>query len=338
MKRAIVALAWVLATTAISRSAEEGSSVDPVEASYAELCRSAAAFEEAGRAEEASRARQGAEALRPILIAKLERLESEVRNLRGLVGSKLQIVTGIEVWEISRTKAANAGLDLPRIDVACPHIDQVSPRSSPRFGTLDDTRELQSILAAMQVKECAKQFADAKLVTLDGRPCSFHSGGEFPTTRSSMPGVQSIEFKRCGMQADLIPILLGNDRVRMEFRVRWSEIDKTHTVKIGDVEVPGLRSCECESGAELRSGQTIVVRGLWQSRTETVNQIERKEEVELLVILRPEIAQPWEGGSSESVRPDIPAPAQSSPRPLPPGAPQPPEAQAMPPRADRPPR
>jgi pilus assembly protein CpaC len=119
----------------------------------------------------------------------------------------------------------------------------------------------------------------------------------------------SIEYKPFGTQLDFVPIVLGNGNIRLEVRPQVSEIDPTISVTLAGFTAPGLRTRIVDTGVEMRAGQTLAIAGLVQTRLEARNRgipwladlpyigagfrrvHEEVNEVELLVMVTPELAQ-----------------------------------------------
>jgi pilus assembly protein CpaC len=113
-----------------------------------------------------------------------------------------------------------------------------------------------------------KIVAEPNLVCVSGRPAFFNVGGEFPIIVPQSLGTVSVQYKKFGTQLDFVPIVLGNNRIRLEVRPRVSEIDPARGVFINGQQVPGLRVREVETGVEMRAGETLAIAGLLQQRTE----------------------------------------------------------------------
>jgi len=175
------------------------------------------------------------------------------------------------------------------------------------FGVLDAGHSFFGLLDALRQNNLVKVLAEPTLVTVSGRPASFNSGGEFPIIVPQSLGTLSIEFKEFGTRVDFVPIVLGNGNIRLECRPQVSEIDNARGVTVDGTTVPGLRKRYVDTAAELRAGQTLAVAGLIQTRVESENRglpfladlpwagaafrfvEEKMNEIELLVLVRPEL-------------------------------------------------
>ena len=113
-----------------------------------------------------------------------------------------------------------------------------------------------------------------------------------------------------------MPIVLANQTIRLECRASIGELDSTLSARVGAAIVPGIRSMCFDTGVELHSGQTLVVRGPVQKRcvpesakpsasdkgTEKPGQPsdakQPQEDVELLFLVTPEIVEAAAPGNS----------------------------------------
>ena len=107
---------------------------------------------------------------------------------------------------------------------------------------------------------------ESKAVVVSGRPASVNVGGEFP-----LPGIDGrpVEFRQFGTQLDLVAVTTGNNQVRLEIRARVSELDDAHAIVISGARVPRLNVREFNTAIEMAFGQTAVLSGLVQKRTES---------------------------------------------------------------------
>jgi pilus assembly protein CpaC len=125
---------------------------------------------------------------------------------------------------------------------------------------------LNGVLNCLRQNDLLKIVAEPNLVCVSGRPAFFNVGGEFPILVPQSLGTVSIQYKKFGTQLDFVPIVLGNNRIRLEVRPRVSEVDPTRSITINGTTVPGLRVREVETGVELRAGETLAIAGLVQQR------------------------------------------------------------------------
>jgi pilus assembly protein CpaC len=177
------------------------------------------------------------------------------------------------------------------------------------FGVLNGPEAFFGFIEALRDDNLMKVLAEPTLVTVSGRPAYFQVGGEIPLLIPQGLGQVSIQYKKYGTQVDFVPIVLGNGRIRLEVRPRVSEIDSTRSVVLDSLVIPGLRVREVDTGVEMMAGQTLAIAGLVQNRIEAnkrglpwVSDLpyigalfrrveERNNEVELLVLVTPELVE-----------------------------------------------
>jgi pilus assembly protein CpaC len=175
-----------------------------------------------------------------------------------------------------------------------------------RFGLVDGSDSFYGFIEALRQNNLVKVLAEPTLVAVSGRPASFNSGGEFPIIVPQSLGTVSVEYRQFGTRVDFVPLVLGNGNLRLEVRPQVSEIDPARSVTINNVTVPGLRTRYVDTAVEMKSGQTLALAGLIQTRVEAENRgipwladlpyfgvpfrrvEEVTNEVELLIMVTPE--------------------------------------------------
>jgi len=209
------------------------------------------------------------------------------------VGGTQQVLLHVRVMEVSRTKLREHGFDF-------------------RCGIVKDNKRFLGFLGALQQNNLIKILAEPTLVASSGRSASFRAGGEFPVIVPGALGTNSIEYKTYGMEIDFVPIVLDSGRIRLEVRPRVSELDAAQTTTLGKNTVPSLRVRQVDTGVEMRAGQTLALAGLIQNRIEAERRgiplladipyfgaifrhvSEKNNEIELLIMVTPEIVESLE--------------------------------------------
>jgi len=243
------------------------------------------------------------------------------------VGGVQQVKLHCKVMEVSRTKLRRLGFDFGATNGSDFLVSSVSgliaageasagipfgAGDTIRFGIVDGNNRFFGFLDALRRDNLMKILAEPTVVTISGRAASFKVGGEIPILVPQSLGTVSIEYKNYGTQVDVVPIVLGNGRIRVEVRPRVSELDDTRGVVINNIIVPGLRIREVDTGVEMRSGQTLALAGLVQNRVEAEKRgipyigdvpylgapfrrvEEDMNEIELLILVTPELVAPME--------------------------------------------
>lgn len=198
------------------------------------------------------------------------------------VGGVQQVLLYVRVMEVSRTDLRELGVDFGVfnsndfitsgvsgiLNAATPTQNIALNGAQLTFGVFNAANRLNGILKCLRQNDLLKIVAEPNLVCVSGRPAFFNVGGEFPIIVPQSLGTVSVQYKKFGTQLDFVPIVLGNNRIRLEVRPRVSEIDPARGVFINGQQVPGLRVREVETGVEMRAGETLAIAGLLQQRTE----------------------------------------------------------------------
>ncbi len=197
-----------------------------------------------------------------------------------------------------------------------------------RFGIVSGPSAFFGFLEALRTYNLAKVMAEPTLVAVSGSPAHFNDGGEFPILIPAGLGTVSVDFKSFGSQVDFVPLVMGNGVISLDVRPRISFLDSTLSVTTQGVTIPGLSVREAITHVELKAGQTLAIAGLVQNRTEYQNNgipgladlpyfgaafrnvHEQINEVELLILVTPELVEPLDPCD---VPPCLPGSASASP-------------------------
>jgi pilus assembly protein CpaC len=194
------------------------------------------------------------------------------------VGGVQQVVLHVKVMEVSRTKLRNFGFDWANISsggfivegasglipASATALIQPTPlgNTTLRFAINEGSNSFQGFLEALERNNLAQLLSEPTLTTVSGRPASFLVGGQIPIPVPQALGVTTIEYRNFGTQLDFVPIVLGNGKVRLDVRAEVTEVDPSISAAIGNGTVPGFRSRNAETGAEMKTGQTMAIAGL----------------------------------------------------------------------------
>ncbi len=242
------------------------------------------------------------------------------------VGGVQQVLLKVKVFEISRTRARQLGVDFAQVSSSGAFLGTSVSGLLSNINVADGVTTLvdtggQTVefaltnggdvfagwLDALQQDNVAKILAEPNIVAVSGRPANFNEGGEIPVLIPQSLGQVAIEYKPYGTQIDFLPIVLGNGKIRLEVRPRVSEIDDSRSVTINDITIPALTVRQVDTAVEMNAGQTFAIAGLIQQRIETAKKgvpllsdipylgvpFRRVEdnvnEIELLILVTPEL-------------------------------------------------
>jgi pilus assembly protein CpaC len=128
-------------------------------------------------------------------------------------------------------------------------------------------------LDALRANTMAKILAEPNLMTLDGQPAQFISGGLFPypvPQSSSIPGgtaVVTVQFQQFGTILTFLPQIMANDVIRLDVEPIFSALNKGEGTTINGGVVPAIDQRRARTVVELREGQTLAIAGLLQTTT-----------------------------------------------------------------------
>ena len=202
------------------------------------------------------------------------------------VDSLPQVLVGIRVLEIDRSKARRLGVDLrfDKNDVAVstspvlggtPLADARKALDAGTGNTLSgsgsvlgtyvhNTLGLSASLDLLSQKQVARSVAEPNILTLSGEEASVLVGGEVPIpgTIATQVSVQSnFNFESFGVRLDIRPTLDEKGIVTLE--VAPSIV--TPSLTLGSGSVPGFQIQRVETTARVQAGQSLVLGGLLTS-------------------------------------------------------------------------
>ncbi len=198
-----------------------------------------------------------------------------VINRLQVDGSQV-VATEVRIYEVSRTKLRNMGVDWSVAgrnvnivsgfaDVLQSLTDTTNNSANASVGIVDDATSLNLFINLLEQRNLAKLMAQPTLTTQNGRPAEFLSGGEIPFQVNSGFGNNSIQFRPFGTKLDLVPIVHGEGELTLEIRAEISEVANDLSAGTG---VPGFRVRRVNTGVPMRSGQTLALAGDYREKVE----------------------------------------------------------------------
>ena len=169
---------------------------------------------------------------------------------------------------------------------------------------------LDAQIEALESKGVIRTLAEPNLVSMSGETASFLAGGEFPIPVPADEGLIGIEYRKFGVGLAFTPTVLPDGIINLKVAPEVSQLDTVNSVRIGGVEVPGLRVRRANTTVELRNDQSFAIAGLLQSESaNTRDQVPwlgsvpvlgalfsstryQQAETELVIIVTPRLAQP----------------------------------------------
>ena len=197
------------------------------------------------------------------------------------VAKSPNVAIQVKIYEVSRTKLRRLGVDLsffgPNFSGVTSFADIIAQAggtvaaSGQTFsaGVVGDGRSFNAFIDALEQHSIAKLLDEPTLVSKNGRPAEFLSGGEIPFQISAGLGSTTIEFRPFGTKLDIVPIVLGQGRLTLEVRAEVSEIDGSISTVAG---VPGFRVRRVNTAVDMLVGHTLALAGDYREEIETTKQ------------------------------------------------------------------
>ena len=205
----------------------------------------------------------------------------KVVNMLSVQGTQ-QIMLSVRFVEMQRTAAKNLRLNTQAQGIGSnPQVNITTGDTliNSAQTTLDSIGvaaltwsmgggDLSFLFDALETKGLIKTLAEPTLVTMSGDTANFLAGGEFPIPvaqssngGSSIPTI-TVEFKQFGISLAFTPTLLQDGLINMVINPEVSSIDPTTSVKLGTIEVPGIKVRRAHTTVELRDGESFTIAGL----------------------------------------------------------------------------
>jgi pilus assembly protein CpaC len=250
------------------------------------------------------------------------------------VATPLQVTLKVRIAEVNRTAIKSMGVNLLSSDATSGFkfgINQGAPvTTAPGGSPFDVIRaitggttlgaagrlfglDLAGALDIAASDGVASILAEPNLTALSGETASFLAGGEFPIPVSQALGAVTIEYKQYGVGLAFTPVVLADGRISMRVRPEVSELTDAGSIKVGEVQVPGLLTSRAETTVELGSGQSFMIAGLIRNTANnSINKAPflgdlpilgalfrstkfQHQETELVVIVTPYLVRPVSG-------------------------------------------
>ena len=177
-------------------------------------------------------------------------------------------------------------------------------------GLVHNGTNIEVLISALEEKGLARRLAEPNLIALSGDTASFLAGGEFPIPVAVDDDRITIEFKEYGVGLEFTPIVLEDNIINLKIDPEVSQIDENTTIRLSDLEIPGLVVRRASTTIELRSGQSFAIAGLlqaesirvlsqlpWLSSLPVIGSLLRstsfqKRETDLVIIVTPHLVEP----------------------------------------------
>jgi pilus assembly protein CpaC len=246
---------------------------------------------------------------------------ADVATALDILGAE-QVQLEVRVLEASRSSLKELGIDLTLSNQSgfaffsgSGLLGTTASQALANIVTNSGTTNIDVTIQALEEKGLLRTLARPNLTALSGEAASFLAGGEFPIPVAADYDSQGrtrvgIEFKEFGVKLGFKPTVRDGGLIRLEVAPEVSQIDTRQTVRLAEIEIPGLSVRRASTVVELRDGESFAVAGLFQQEFNTnVRQLPflgdipvlgalfrssrwRRNETELVIIVTPRVVQP----------------------------------------------
>jgi Flp pilus assembly secretin CpaC len=262
-------------------------------------------LEAAGMADQAAELRKQAAELDALLSEKLRQLHELQAEIDGLskappikaasakVASQVQLKVHILQVSPKKLPAGSRAAELIGKVVHPEPTHVLAHEGAPFAMALHPSAAVHQALTELRRAGTIKVLAEPVLVTASGRAASFCVGQERPIVVPAGKGQSVIEYKKAGIQLDVLPVVRDGTTIRLAVRPRVTTFDKDGAATFGQGDVPQLKTREIEVGIEARFGQTFLL-GCLADRPATPEGVrqtstapEDKSEPHLVIVVTP---------------------------------------------------
>jgi len=141
-------------------------------------------------------------------------------------------------------------------------LKATNPFNPFNFGPFARVSLLAPTLDLLMLQGHAKLLESPNLVTLPGQPASFLVGGEIPIPVSSGLGTVSIDYKKYGVQLNVIPNITGDGSVESKITPEVSDLDFADGIQLNGFIVPAFKTSTISTDVVTQSGESIIMGGL----------------------------------------------------------------------------
>jgi len=156
---------------------------------------------------------------------------------------------------------AAPGFGVPRLQQNDPLLPLISGNNGPTYAAIFPDQDVAIFLRALEQEGLARILAQPKITAMSGQTAVFQSGGEIPI-RIASSFVASVEFKPFGTLVNFTPRVTEEGDIFLTVTPEVSQADFSQTVE----GIPTFITRRASTTAKLRSGETLLIGGLLQTR------------------------------------------------------------------------
>lgn len=237
--------------------------------------------------------------------AQLKALQHEIAQLKqSTVSEAVQVSLRVQLVEVAKSDETWKAIG-PLFGDVRPAAPQSLERITGTLSGVLSGDEIHRLLAKLRRSGAVKIVSEPQVTALNGRQCRFVSGGEVAVP--SVVGVGSelvVAYRSFGTSIEACPVVVG-DQIRLSIKAESTCREEA----VQQAGTSPTSSRRIETSADLLSGQTLVLSGLYSRRTCAVAEPQGRgafsqvgqlisertrsgnEENELLVVITPEIVR-----------------------------------------------
>jgi Flp pilus assembly secretin CpaC len=208
--------------------------------------------------------------------AQLNALQQEIRQLHTETGTQEQILVHVQLLEVSLTKMRRFGSDLPlksgylNASDLGQFLAGAKPGKTVPYSPSGKSKanESTSIVDWLLSNNIGRILSEPNIIVVEGRPASFHMGGEVPIPAKDNP--KSVEYRPTGTELDVLATCLGEERVRLDIRARISYENYANGFQFGEMKLPIFNVRNFSSTVDSSFGQACLLIGATENRTEEI--------------------------------------------------------------------
>jgi hypothetical protein len=242
-------------------------------------------------------------------LAEIEMLKAEIARLESHDHAHRQVQIDVKLLELAEA-TANGELQLECLDEAA----FLTSKNLKFVGATEASDNVASAIEKLRVCGSVKVLAEPSLVTVSGRPAFFRTGEGAPHPQRGPDGSLVLGGNCAGVQVDMLPLILADDKVRLEFKFRLRQPGEPMPDVPDGKTNPRWRVVEIDTGAEIETGKTLIIRSLLPGME---SETDSGRKPQFLLLLTPKILAP--GEIPKTARADAdkePAPPPQPPQPL----------------------
>ena len=175
------------------------------------------------------------------------------------------------------------------------------------------TNNFLGVVSALSSANLAHMLAQPPLLVRSGEEADFLAGGEIPIPvpqSGTGNGSVTIEYKKFGVQLNVMATVLDNDRIVLKVNPEVSELDPANGITVQGFNIPAIRTRSTRTTVELGNGQSFVLAGLMFSSSSNLEDkvpglgdipvignffktsVNKQEQQELIIVATPRLVSP----------------------------------------------